>query len=337
MTVGTNGNVGIGTNGSSYKLDVLGSVNAQSIYLQNTSIVAQISAQIAAEAGGGSFDTNTAYAMSGNFGVTGNLAVGGTITADALNLTTLTVGNVAYTNAPTLSNHVLTVNGSSNATAGPLLSVILTNANAFQPANATLTNLSGTGALTNAAALQPAAANLTNWALFSTNIYASRQGGSATLTNLSGTGALTNAPWTNAYQPASVTLTNIAGTGAITNLSQPILTTNLHNGTGVTNIALNIPLLAGKTVVFNCTNGLTLTNFVTETGNGTMAMRVTLMFIGCSNTPPVITTTHGIGYGVRVMTNDSRPLILSQTNDTTTIMDWIWLGTNGRVVNCKIF
>ncbi len=76
----------------------------------------------------------------------------------------------------------------------------LTNANAFQPANAILTNLTGTGALTNANLFQPANANLTNWALYSTNVWNDRQGGSIVLSNIVGTGAITNRsdiPWTN--------------------------------------------------------------------------------------------------------------------------------------------
>jgi len=108
-----------------------------------------------------------------------------------------------------------------------------------QPASTILTNLSGTGALTNATDFQPADATLTNlagnsykgytnqvfggtnisvrtaggtnfvdttgqlnnWAIYSTNVWNSRQGGSAILTNLAGTGAITNYAdlvWTNA-------------------------------------------------------------------------------------------------------------------------------------------
>jgi hypothetical protein len=116
----------------------------------------------------GSFDTNSTYAMSGNFGVTGNLGVGGTFTADTAFFNTLGTTNLNATN---------TMFYGSNTMAGQLslpgletVSVLATDANG----NVTVSDMSlataNTLASFNTGTWQATNENLTGWQNFSTNV-----------------------------------------------------------------------------------------------------------------------------------------------------------------------
>jgi hypothetical protein len=111
---------------------------------------------------------------------------------------------------------------------------------------------------------------------------------------------------------------------------------NVHSG-AATNFTLNTDL--AKITIY-ATNGFTLTNFsALETGEGTTAKYVDMTVIGCSNAMPLVTlpTLGGSSYGIRVWTNDSKPVITLLTNGVRVRYSWEFTGTNATLINCATF
>lgn len=141
-----------------------------------------------------------------------------------------------------------------------------------------------------------------------------------------------------AYGGGGINADSVVATGQIqaAQVKYPISLLSVHDG-AATNFTVSSDV--GRYSIY-ATNGFSLTNFSgLEAGEGTTAKLVDLVLVGCSNAMPavVLPTLGGSSYGVRVWTNDARPVITLLTNGVRVRYSMEFAGTNITLINCVTF